>query len=102
MDSVDSYLNGGIDFDRFRVICEDVNSYFNAAVSRLMLMEDAGGTHKSILMAAALSNQIASASIIKKLDADIKAELEDPASNYSRNAGDARDAYAAFEDLVKQ
>jgi len=62
---------------------------------------DSDGTRKNILMAAALSDQIASASILKYFDSGVDGELLDPASNYNRNAADAGEAYAAFADLYR-
>lgn len=99
--AADRFIAGDIEPDEFRGICAEINNYLNDAVDRLNFIKDSDGTRKNILMAAVLSDQIASASILKIPDGGIAGELLDPASNYSRNAADAREAYAAFADLYR-
>jgi len=100
--AVNEYLEGAINRDTFREICETINTFYNEASDRLRYIGNVPETQKYLLMAAVMSDQIAVAAILKVIDGDISAEINNPASNYSRNAGDAKEAYKAFADLMRE
>jgi len=99
--AVERFNNGELNLADFRDICADADKFFGESVGKLNRI-NAGEfqTHKHMLVAAAMSNQIAAAAISRRADGDIAYELNNPASDYNRNTGDADQAYKAFNDLL--
>ena len=99
--AVRDYYDGSGGPDGFLTKLTEVNDDINKAIYRLNHI-NAGEyrSHLNLLTAAAMSDQIAASAVIKYLGAgSASAELDNPASDYNRNVGDASQAYAAFAEL---
>ena len=95
------YKNGDLDINGLKTVCEDANVYFSSAINRLNHINVGDDKiYLNLLMAAVMSDQIACADIIRNIDGDIAAIIDNEASNYNRNADDANDAYKAFAELL--
>ena len=92
---VDAFQNGEISAAELRQLCDGYGSWFDRAIVRLNhSAAEAEREYRNILVAAAMSDQIAAAAIVKSLDEGDASMFDNPASDYSRNIGDAEDAYA--------
>jgi len=100
--AVNGYSGGAVGLDELKENVGGLSSFFDEAVSRLSRLyrtPDAPQPYLDILLAAAMSDQIAAAYIKNCAEADIAFELRDPGSGYNRNASDAKAAYSAFSQL---
>ena len=97
---VDAYQKGNMSAADLRALCDEYGAWFDGAIFRLNRNgAEAEREYRNILVAAAMSDQIAAAAIVKSLDEGDFSIFGDPASDYSRNINDAEDAYAYISGL---
>ncbi|MCL2060184.1 MAG: hypothetical protein FWH01_14220 [Oscillospiraceae bacterium] len=105
MNAINEHMASDGETDNLRAICDSMQKQLSEAILRINHMgnveNDESRQFLNIMTAAVMSDQIAAASILKNIDADLANELDNPASDFNRNASDARAAYEALHDMLQ-
>ena len=97
--AISDFRDRKIGTDDFLAVCEAVKAHFDGVMKNMRNGEYSGArrTFVSMYTAAAMSDQIATGSILKIQNADILSELDNPSSEFHRNFEQAGEAYDTID-----